>query len=47
MTKYATYTYRDSERVRKAEFVMKNQCQYTDAEIRKAKATIRKFKEAL
>ena len=39
------YTYRDSERLRKAQYVMKNQCQYTDAEIRKAKAVIRKFEE--
>jgi hypothetical protein len=45
MTAYATYTYRYSESVRKAEFIMRNQCQYTDAEIRKAKATLRKFEK--
>jgi hypothetical protein len=34
------YTYRYAERLRKAQFIMKNQCQFTDAEIRKAKRVI-------
>ena len=42
MTVY-TYTYRDAERLRKTHYVMKNQCQYTDTEIRNAKTVIRKF----